>query len=527
VKRWLLARPLDMRITKRFLGLFAVLATALTPKLATGQAEPRLSDILASADQAWSAGKYDDAFARYNDVLRRDSSSARAVFRVATLLGRRHDLDRSVSLFRLYTRLAPGDADGQIGLARSLAWRGDYDQAIAICDSVVAKNPRQRDAALLAAQAAAWSGRLRSAAARYQHWLAIHADDAEAWMGLARVWQWAGRAEETRQALRHAIAAEPDNADARGQLALARAALAPSFEPTVSTTDDSDDSRSTTYLVRGGLATPWNARVLGDASYRVADLGTRHGTSATLRASSSWSTLDGQWTMHGEAGAVRLNASDAPSAPQQTHFLPVIGARLTGRLTPNLSVGGGVTRAAFDETASLILAGIATTSVDAATDISIGQRFGLSGEGSWASLSGGSEANRRLAGSAALRWSTTGFLTVGAGMRGFAYEHAAFGEYFAPKGYLLGELTARLRLGGELGWGVESELGLGDQTIVAFDNSRAARFAQRASARIAYQPAPGLEWSLRGGFVNAASPTTLGSADYRIYTLAIGGRVRL
>jgi tetratricopeptide (TPR) repeat protein len=516
-----------MRHRTGVLALVAAATAALTPALARGQAEPRLPEILASADQAWTAGRYDDALVGYQAVLGRDSTSARAVFRVATLLAWRNDLERSVSLFRLYARLAPGDEDGLIGLARSLAWRGDYAQAIALCDSVVAANPRQREAALLAAQAMAWSGSLQGAIARYQRWLSAHDNDAEAWTGLAKVWQWAGHFDETRQALERAIAADPNNTGARLQLEWARVALAPSFEPAVSTTDDSDDNRSTTYLVRGGLATPWNARILGDASFRVADLGTRHGTSATLRASSSWTPFDGNLTMRGEAGAVRLDASDAPGLAQQTRALPIIGARLSERLTPKISFGGGVTRSAFDETAALISARIATTSVDADADVSIRPRLGLGGGGSWTKLSGGGGPNSRVAASTALRWSMTHYLSIAAGARGFAYEHAAFDGYFSPKHYLLSEVSARVHLGGELGWGFDSDLGLGNQTIVAFGNSRAGRFAQRVSASLAYRPAPGVEWGVSGGFANVASPTTISSADYRAYTVAIKGRVRL
>src|SRR5205814_10164722 len=240
-----------------------IAASALAPAIAGAQGEPRLAEVLASADQAWSAGKYDDAFDRYQAVLRRDSTAARAVFRVATVLAWRNDLNRSVSLFRLYARIAPGDEDGRIGLARSLAWSGRYDQSIALSDSVLAANPRQREAALLAAQAMAWSGNLQGAIGRYQRWLTTHNVDAEAWTGLAQVWRWAGRPEETRQALRRALAADPKHANARTQLEWANASVAPSFEPATSSTGDSDDNRSTAYLVRGGVAAAGRVRVSG------------------------------------------------------------------------------------------------------------------------------------------------------------------------------------------------------------------------------------------------------------------------
>ena len=119
------------------------------------------------------------------------------------------------------------------------------------------------------------------------------------------------------------------------------------------------------------------------------------------------------------------------------------------------------------------------------------------------------------------------FVSFAAGIRGFAYEHAAFDGYFAPKRYLLAEASTRLLLGGELGWAVESELGLGDQTITTFAESHSGRLAQRANASILYRPLPGSEWSLSGGFANVASPATISSASSRVYTVSREGRLRL
>jgi hypothetical protein len=517
-----------MRLFSRLIVLVVtVLVRLAAPAPLAAQAELRVSEVLASADEAWSAGKYDVAFERYQIVLRRDSTSARAAFRVATLLAWRNDLDHSVALFRFYLTLAPGDDDGRVGLARSLAWSGRYDQAIAICDSVVSSNPRQRDAALLAAQARAWSGNLRDAIARYQRWLGSHPDDAEAWVALAQSWRWASRAEDARQALEHALSADPRNANAQQQLAWTRVALAASFEPTISSTNDSDDNRSVSYSVRGGLAAPWHARLAGDGSYRIADLATRHGTSATLRAISSYAPLDGQWTLRGELGATRLAATDGSGAADVTHIEPLASARLSGRVAPRLSLGVGASHAAFDETATLMLSGVRTTSIDADADLTIAPRLSLGGGGGWTRLSGGSGPNGRASGSGTLRWSPRSYLSLASSVRGFAYEHPAFDGYFAPKHYVLAELSSRVRLGSDLGWGMEAEVGLGSQTITAFDNSSAARFAQRASASAVYRPAPGLEWVLSGSFANVASPATVSSADYRAYSIALRGRVRL
>jgi len=511
--------------------VFAAAVGAVTPTLTRAQVEqagePRVAQLLDAADQAWRAGKLDEAFARYQAVLRTDSTSARAVFRVATMLAWRNDLGRSESMFRYYLRLAPGDDDGRIGLARTLAWAGRYEQSVELCDSVLTANPKQRDAALLAAQARAWSGKFRVAINRYRNWLSGHPNDADAWMALAQTWQWADRPDEARRALDHALTADPNNARAQTQLSWVKVARTPSFEPTISSSDDSDDNRSMTYLVRAGWRAPWQARLVADGSYRVADLGARHGTAASLRAASSFTPFDGQWTVRGELGATRLEGSDAPGTPAVTHLEPLASVRLSGRMPPRLSLGVGVSRAAFDETAPLIQSGIATTTVDGDGDLAVTRRLTLGGGGGWTRLSGGSGPNTRVAGSSTLRWTVRPFVSFAAGVRGFAYEHAAFDGYFAPKRYLLTEGSSRLRLGGDLGWALESELGLGNQTISAFDDSHVGRFAQRANASILYRPAPGAEWSLSGGFANVASPATISSADYRFYTVAIKGRVRL
>ena len=468
-------------------------AAALTPTLARAQGESTVSQLLQAGDEAWRAGKHDEAFARYEAVLRRDSTSARAVFRLATMLGWRNEFNRSESMFRLYLRLAPGDDDGRVGLARTLAWAGRYDQSLALCDSVLAANPRHRDAALLAAQTRAWSGNLRSAMDLYRGWLSGH----------------------------------PDDADARTEVDRLSVALAASLEPTISSNDDSDDNRSTTYQLRAGWYAPWQSRVVADGNYRVADLGTRHGTSTSLRASSSFTPLNGRWTVRGELGATRLEGSDGPASPAVTRLEPLAGVRLSGRISRRLSLGASASRAAFDETAPLIQSGIATSSIEADGNVVITRGLTLGGDGGWTRLSGGSGPNSRVGGTGTLRWTPWSFASFGAGVRGFAYDHAAFDGYFAPKRYLLAEASSRLRLGGDLGWGLESELGFGNQSITAFDDSRAGRFAQRANVSVLYRPIPGAEWSLSGGYANVASPATISSGDYRFYTVSLKGRVRL
>jgi Flp pilus assembly protein TadD len=514
-------RPLTIR-----LGLLTLALTAGSASAVRGQGQPQVTELIAAGDQAWTAGKYDDALRLYSAVLTRDSASARATFRAATILGWRNDFDRSVALFRKYLTLSPGDADGRVALARVLAWRGDYRQALAICDSVLEAVADSRDAALLAGQTLAWSGHLEAAANRYNQWLERHPNDAEAWNGLAQVWRWAGRSERARDALRHALAVEPTNAAALGQLEWMEVALAPSLEPAVTSTDDSDRNRTLTYLLRAGLPAPWNARVQTDASFRTADYGVAHGSSATVRASSSWTPLDRTWTLQGELGLAQLDGNDGASA-HTAHTEPLGSLRWSGRVAPRLSLGADVSHTAFDETATLIFSGIATTTVGADAHITLRPRLSLIANSGWTRLIGGSSPNNRLEGSGALRWTLTKTLSVTASMRGFGYDHSANDGYFAPRRYVLSEGSARLNLGGELGWALDTEVGLGDQRITGFDSSNASRFAQRGTMKVAYRPAAGVEWSLGATFANVASLTTISSANYRAFSLALGGRLRL
>ena len=91
-----------------------------------------------------------------------------------------------------------------------------------------------------------WRGDLTGAVARYESWLGTHPDDPEAWAGLGRTRSWAGKPADAAEALRRSLALRPDQEDVRAQLRVMEAAIAPSLEPVVTTTDDSDHNRSTT-----------------------------------------------------------------------------------------------------------------------------------------------------------------------------------------------------------------------------------------------------------------------------------------
>ena len=508
-------------------ALVAIGFLYLAPALAGAQRDRRLPDLLAAADAAWQAGNYDQAFTDYSEIVRRDSTSTRALFRLATLLARRTEFDAAIARFRQYCRLAPADDDGRVGLARTLAWAGRYGESIATYDSILTRTAAHRDATLGAAHALAWSGQLDSAIARYERWVRGHPADADAWTGMAQAWRWSGRPAVARQALQRALTAQPQHYEALAELRSLEASVAASIEPTVTSTNDTDRNASTTFGLRMGVPAAWNGPILVDGTLRVAALGTMRGTATTLRASTSWTALGSRFTFGGDVGATRLEARVAPGTSARTGLMPLLGARATGRLARNLSAAVGVSHASFGETAALILARIATTAVEGSADATLRRGLTLTAGGGVTKLTGGSSPNDRVAAAGSLRWRMHRAVSVAAALTSYGYRHAAADGYFAPRRYVLAEGSVRARAGGELGWAVEGEGGLGAQSITTFDTTHSTRFAQRASVMLVYRLAPGVEWGLGGAFANAASPVAVSSTNYRAWSLSLRGRLRL
>jgi tetratricopeptide (TPR) repeat protein len=505
-----------------------VAATLALAALARAQAQqpPSLDAMLSTADAAWRDGDHGRAAAVYEEIVRRDSTAARAVYRLALLFAWRNELARAIELHRLYLRLEPRDDDGRIALARTLAWAERYDEAEVIYDSILARKADHRDAVLGTAQLLAWRGRLTQAIARYETWVHTHADDAEAWASLGQARSWAGRPAKARDALHRALALRPGQDDVRAQLRIVEAAMAPSLEPGVTTTDDSDHNRSTTVVLEGGVGVPWGQRVVAGVRHRTADLGAARATATALRTATSWTSIDGRWTLRGELGATRLGGREG-DVQRQSRTEPLASVRVSRRVARSLSASLGVLRTAFDETAPLIISGITTTTFEGDADFAFTPRLSFGLGGGVTELAGGSGDNQRTAVSGTLRWTVKRDFSVAAGVRTFGYEHAASDGYFAPERYRLAEASVRAGFGGELGWRLDVEAGGGQQMIQGFADSRTSRFAQRANVTIAWRPAPGVEWALASAFANVASPTALSAADYRVWSLAVRGRVGL
>ncbi|MBC7790476.1 MAG: tetratricopeptide repeat protein [Anaerolineae bacterium] len=541
----------------------------------SAQREMTRSQAIAAADAAWDAGNHNAALNAYRGVVSEDTAGAsHAVFRLATLLSWKDSLAEAIRLFGVYRRLEPSDLEGRIALARTLAWASRFAAAITEYDSILAISPMLVSAALGRAQTLAWAGRMDEAerayisllgaswnidaakgVARLTGWrgdlsraeklwrgvLEKNPTDAEALTGLAQVQRWTGRPHAARENLRMALHSDSTYADARAQLRWVDAEISPSFESSVMSTSDNDRNRATLYMATAGFTPPWNGRMSAAGSYRHASFGLLSGESFGARALAQWAPHAATWRVRAEAGATRLssNSGEIASVPPSTHF--AVAASLTLRPTQQLTLGLAASRLPFDETAALIARRIMTSELNADYDLALASRVSLSGGAGYAVLNGEAlTPNRRLSGSSVLRWRMSRAFTIGAGARTFGYDSTTGDGYFAPRRYTLVEASTGVRAGGDLGWGMSAEAGVGRQSIrfgarsvvrdgqdVALGETSSSRLAQRVSASIRYAPTPGFEWRLACGFANVASPTALTEAEYRAYTVTIGGRLRL
>ena len=216
-----------------------------------------------------------------------------------------------------------------------------------------------------------------------------------------------------------------------------------------------------------------------------------------------------------------------PSAAEPRGFSRSSRWACRGRPVGRVSLGTSIARGVLDETVPAILTGITSTDVEGEAAATPTERLRFTAGAGWTRLTGGSGPNARASASGSARWSLLPSFDFGAALHTFGYSHAASDGYFAPKRYLLGEGVVTWSLGGDLGWQLASEVGVGHQAITAFDDSRLARVAARFEGSLRYRPTPGMEWTLAGGVANAASPTTVDAANYRFVHVALRARLRI
>ena len=564
-------------------------ATGAAPSPVNQAAEPVSQKVLLTrADSAWQVESFVLATNLYETAVDRDSSSSLAIFRLATLRSWDNRLDESTKLFRRYIALNPENADGRLSLARVLAWGGNYASALAIYDSVIAQNGNYRDAVVGRAQTLAWAGQLPEALAIYKQWILDHPTDreaslayaralawngqldesesmftqmartgdanagkglarviawrgelerserawrqvldtdphdAEALTGLAQILSWQGRPSDAERTLQLALQANPVYGDAHALLRWVHADLAPSTTIFALGTNDSDHNRATTLVVDYSRPTLWNTTVGARYTGRRASFAAIDSRVDGADLFARWQPAS--WQIRADAGLVNHSSTFVVS-PTKPATVASGALEVSGRVARTLKLGVRASRAPFDETALLIANGVVSSEYSGDAELALPTRFTLSGGASRARLTGGSRRNTRDSFSSTLRWAYNRQWSVAVGGRQFGYDTTSTDGYFAPRRYRLAEVSGRGRVGGQLGWNADADVGLGRQSIEFFGSAAGSRLAERAAISAGYRLDPSRELTLLGGYANVAAPGQTGGSEYRMYSFALRARV--
>ena len=110
------------------------------------------------------------------------------------------------------------------------------------------------------------------------------------------------------------------------------------------------------------------------------------------------------------------------------------------------------------------------------------------------------------------------------GGRQFAYDTTSSDGYFSPKRYTLTEGSLRGKLGGELGWNAEGDVGAGNQNFQLFGVSSTSRLAERALLSAGYRFDPAHEFAAAASYANVAAPGQSSGSEYRYYSFTLRAR---
>lgn len=470
---------------------------------------------------AWS-GDYSSSIAIYDSVLTHEPGNRGAVLGRAQTLAWAGRLDEALAAYKKWTVARPNDREAAIDYARALSWNGQLGAAESLYSELSRTGNANARKGL--ARVIGWRGDLQRSEHTWRQVLVTDPADAEALTGLAQVLSWQGRQTDAETALQLALRANPSYGDARALLTLVQADLRPSVTVAGVSTNDSDNNRSTSVVLDYTVRAPWSGTVGLRSVERWANFAAIDSRADAVNLFARWQPASSSWQIRADAGATRHTSTFVPTTARRR----TIGSgalRVTGNLSRVVSVGVLAARVPFDETALLIANGVVSSEIAGEAQIALPARLSLSAAGSRARLTGGARDNARNAYSSTLRWMYNRRWSLAVGARQFGYDTTSSDGYFAPKKYTLAEASGRGRVGGDLGWNMEGEAGLGQQRIDFFGSSAGSRLAERVSLSAGYRFDPSREFSASGSYANVAAPGQTGGSEYRYYTFSLRARV--
>ena len=470
---------------------------------------------------AWG-GNYSSAIAIYDSLIAGDQRQRDAVLGRAQTLAWSGRLGEALATYKGWIRDHPTDRNASIEYARALAWNGQFDDAEAMYTQLARTGNAGAKKGL--ARVIGWRGELDRSERTWREVLETDPQDPEALTGLAQVLTWQGRQTDAESALLLALRANPAYGDARTLLRWVQADLRPSATLTAVSINDSDNNRATVlsadYLARAW----WNGAIGGRYTERSANFAAIDSRADAVNLFARWQPGSSSWQLRADGGVTRHSSTLIPTTrPPRT--IGSGGLRLSGNVGRALTVGVSGSRAPFDETALLIANGVVSSDLAGEAAVALPARFTLSGAASRARLTGGTRENARNAFTSTLRWTHSRNWSLAVGGRQFGYDTTSVDGYFAPRRYTLAEAGGRGRIGGQLGWNADADVGLGRQSIEFFGSSAGSRLAERVAMSLGYRFDPAREVSAAGGYANVAAPGQTTGSEYKWYTFSLRARL--
>lgn len=477
----------------------------LLPAVAALVATTPMAGQILRADSAFVAGDFARARSLYEAVLSADSLNERALWRLALLDSWDNQMDRSLQRFARARRLDPANTDLMVAQARVLSWAGHTSDAVALYDTALARDSGRVDALVGRAQSVAWAGDLDRAEGLWRSALAGHPDDATLLVGLAQTLYWKGEPGLARAYVDRARAVAPGDASARDLEKILRAAVRPDFGTSFTGAGDSDGE--TFYSQDLWLSGPLTGDARGTLTggWRRSEDVLHDNSSFGLSGLVAFPVARGVGARAG-LGARRL----VSNAGDHTPLTAQLG--LSWQPAPFAALGLGYSRAAFDETATLIDSGFTMSNLDFSFDLDPKPTISFSGGSSATWFSDG---NRRLSWIVGALGGLGHGVSVGAFGRMMGYQTANAGHgYFSPDRFTVVEARAiyNLRRGP---WGLRMDGGLGGQQVFS---TFPWQGEWHLTATLSHSWNAG-ELTLQGLYTNSAGSNTVGAFRYHSITL--------
>jgi tetratricopeptide (TPR) repeat protein len=490
-------------------GNVAGAITALDTLLAEAPGLPAALEARATFE-AW-AGRYEAALSSYDQLLAITPENAAARRQQAQVLSWASRFEASRAVYDSLLAADPADIETWLGLGRVLTFSGDTRAAIEAYGKALALAPRDVRALQGLGRAESWGGRLVEGEAEFRRAVAADSSDAASLVGLAQNLRWQGRNAAAREVLERAGRLSPSNSDVREQRRWVDVALGAQVRPSVVLERDSDHNRMVTASMTASWYPAPRLGLRADAYRRSLDQSGLTRTAEGVTVSGSWLAEPG-WTLSAGVGGSRTDGSGASSF---TAWNAGVGS--PGRYP----LGGNVSLASYALDATALLAERGVHLIEAATSARWTPAPGWRVDGALGRATfRGREDNHRssLALSASRRVQRV--WTLGAGVRGFAFQKDLTEGYFDPDFYGIAEITGRwLHEPGR--WSLLLEAAPGVQQV-----TRAGRpaGAMRVSARVAFRVGPGRELSVSGGYSSTGLQSfSTGASGYRYTALILGG----